>query len=268
MQRLRWSALAVAATVLVVSAGGAGAQDHEKCYQIKDPAKIKGIVDLTTPQFGLEPGCKLGPAKFFCAPASKTVVSVTSLGVPVVPLPVYGPPATVDRVCYKVKCLVPPPPFPPDQNVTDQFGNRLLQKFKASLMCTPAVKGASYCGDGVIDPGEACDGLALGACTVGCRANCSCMCETACCYVENMAVPPDAECFEYSGNPAQVAAFGASCANGFPPGPVPGSAPAVASFNTVLPGPCGLSPLFGTACVPGPPGAGNLHPIPPDSTCP
>jgi hypothetical protein len=261
--------LVVAAFALSLPGGVARAQDHEKCYQIKDPAKIKGFVDLTTPQFGLEPGCKVGPAKYFCAPASKSGVAVTSAGVPVVPLPLYAPPAPVDRICYKIKCPVPPPPFPPDQNVTDQFGNRVLMKFKAAYMCTPAVKGPGFCGNGLIDPGEDCDGGALGLCTVGCRANCTCMCETQCCYVENFANPPDTECFQYSGNPGQVAAFAAGCTLGGPPIASPGSLPAASMGNSsVPPGACAADPIFGTPCVLGPPGLGNLHILPADSTCP
>jgi hypothetical protein len=266
----------LAVVALVVSAATVRAQDHEKCYKIKDPAKIKGIVDITTPQFGLEPGCKLGPAKYFCAPAFKTPISVTSAGAPIVPLPVYAPPAPVDRICYKIKCPIPPPPFPPDQNVTDQFGNRTLSKFQASYLCTPAVKGPGFCGNAVIDPGEDCDGLALGACTAGCRANCTCMCATACCYVEQPPLPPakpapDAECFEYSGNPAQVAAFMASCTLGGPPIGSPGSLAPPFLLNSAIAAPClggPPSPIFGIPCVPGPPGAGNYHPLPSDSTCP
>jgi hypothetical protein len=268
--------LVVAAIALSLAAGAANAQDHEKCYKIKDPAKIKGFVDLTTPQFGLEPGCKIGPAKWFCAPAVKSNVVVTSNKVPVVPLPLYAPPAPVDRVCYKIKCPIPPPPFPPDQNVTDQFGNRTLTKFKADIVCTPAVKGPGFCGNGVIDAGEQCDGLAPSPCTVGCRANCTCMCETACCYVEQPPLAPakpapDAECFQYSGNPAQVAAFSASCTLGGPPFGSPGSLIPPFLLNSAVavacaPGP--PSPIFGIPCVPGPPGAGNLHLLPSDSTCP
>jgi hypothetical protein len=267
----------VVAVALGFALSSAYAQDHEKCYQIKDPAtKLKGFVDLTTPQFGLEPGCKLGPAKYFCAPASKSNVAVIdkNTGLPVVQLPVYAPPATIDRICYKVKCPTPPPPFPPDQNVTDQFGNRTIVKFKAAYMCTPAVKGPGFCGNGVIDPGEDCDGLAPSLCTVGCRANCTCMCETACCYVEQPPLPPakpapDAECFQYSGNPAQVAAFSASCTLGGPPFGSPGSLVGPFLLNSAVPGACAApSPLFGTPCVPGPPGAGNLHVLPADSSCP
>lgn len=266
----------VVAGALSLIVSSAHAQDHEKCYKIKDPAKIKGIVDLTTPQFGLEPGCKLGPAKYFCAPASKTVISVTSAGVPIAPLPVYADPAPGDRICYQVKCPVPPPPFPPDQNVTDQFGNRTLQKFKASYVCTPAVVGPAYCGNGVIDAGEDCDGLALGACTAGCRANCSCMCETACCWVEQPPLAPakpapDAECIQYSGNPAQVAAFMASCTLGGPPFGSPASLVAPFLLNSTAAVACAggpPAPLFGTPCIPGPPGAGNIVFLPADSTCP
>jgi hypothetical protein len=281
MRSLATQLAAVAAAGLLAGlATTASAQvDHEKCYKIKDPVKLKGIVDLTTPQFGLEPGCKIGKAKYFCVPASKTVISAVdkATGLPIAPLPVYAPDAPVDRICYKVKCPVPPPPFPPDQNVTDQFGNRTLTRFKAAYLCTPAVKGAAFCGNGVIDPGEDCDGGALGLCTVGCRPNCTCMCETACCYVEQPPLPPakpapDAECFEYSGNPAQVAAFIGGCTNAGPAAGVPGSLvpPFLVNSAGAL-GPCAPgppSPVFGLPCIPGPPTVGNLHILPSDSTCP
>jgi len=231
--------------------------DHEKCYKITDPAKIKGTVDLTTPQFGLEPGCKVGAAKYFCAPASKSNVTVTSKGVPVVPLPVYAPPAPTDRICYKIKCPVPPPPFPPDQNVTDQFGNRTLTKFTAAFMCTPAVKGAGFCGNGVIDAGEDCDAPALGACPAGCDANCTCTCVTACCYMENFANPPDTGCVEYTGKPGQVASFSATCAGG--------SQPAGSIKYTALAGSCALGPTFGFPCGGGSP---NEVVAPADARCP
>ncbi len=37
--------------------------DHLKCYQIKGDLKLKGLVDIDTPQFGLDPGCKITKAK-------------------------------------------------------------------------------------------------------------------------------------------------------------------------------------------------------------
>ena len=43
-------------------APNAGAQidDHMRCYKMKDSIKLKGFVDIDTPQFGLAPGCRLG----------------------------------------------------------------------------------------------------------------------------------------------------------------------------------------------------------------
>ncbi|MFQ5513234.1 MAG: hypothetical protein ACE5FG_02260, partial [Myxococcota bacterium] len=94
--------------------------DHLKCYQIKGDLKLKGFVDLETPQVGLEPGCKITKAKFFCAPATKSNVDVVDRAKqPVTPLPLSALPAPGDRLCWQVKC---PEPFPADQVVTDQFG--------------------------------------------------------------------------------------------------------------------------------------------------
>jgi hypothetical protein len=135
--------------------------DHLKCYKIKDPLNLGGTIDLDTLQFGAESGCSISEAKLFCAPASNTSVSVEDHRTPITPLTVFGSPTTDDRVCYKLKC----PGKPSDQVVTDQFGTRTLSKFKASLVCTPAVKGAQYCGDGVRNGGEACEGHDVGGAT-------------------------------------------------------------------------------------------------------
>jgi hypothetical protein len=130
---------AVAVLVIVTAAASAHAavNDHLKCYKVKDALNLAAVVDLNSPQFGLEAGCKVSKAKFFCVPATKTVVSAEDkkTHVPITPLPVGGPDPG-DRVCYKVKC---PEPFPPDTQVTDQFGTRTVTKFKTSLLCTPAV---------------------------------------------------------------------------------------------------------------------------------
>jgi hypothetical protein len=134
----------VALAMLAVIAAPAQAQvpDHLKCYTIKDPLALAGIVDLDSPQFGLEAGCRISRAHLFCVPATKTVVSAMDkkTGMPISPLPVSGPDAG-DRVCYKIKCPVSPPPPPPDTVATDQFGTRTLTKFKASWVCAPAVMG-------------------------------------------------------------------------------------------------------------------------------
>ena len=143
--------------------GAADLPDHLKCYKIKDPVKLKGVLDVDTPQFGPESGCTVSKAKLFCVPATKTVVSVEdkATGLPLSPLPMTGVPTAEDRVCYKLKCDAQPA----DQEVTDQFGTRTLSKLKASMVCTPAVKGTAYCGDGVKNGAEACDGGDLGGAT-------------------------------------------------------------------------------------------------------
>ena len=113
--------------------------DHLKCYKIKDNLKLAGTADLDTPQFGPDPGCTVSKTTLFCVPATKTNVAVRdkTTGTPITPLPVTGPDPG-DRICYKIKC---PALLPTDAQVTDQFGNRQVAKFKASLLCTPAFKG-------------------------------------------------------------------------------------------------------------------------------
>ncbi len=106
--------------------------DHLKCYKIKDGMKLKGIVDLAAAgaPFGVEVGCKIRKAKKFCVPVMKTVrqidVDLTDAGV--------GQSLTDYRICYKIKC----PGVDITENVKDQFGVRVLSKFKAAEVCTPA----------------------------------------------------------------------------------------------------------------------------------
>jgi Protein of unknown function (DUF1566) len=140
--------------------------DHLQCYKVKDPLKLSGVLDLTAPPFGLAAGCKVSSAKLYCVPATKAVVSATDrgTGLPITPLPLAAAPAVYSRVCYKVRCPTPVVPLA-DQNVTDQFGNRLIGKLKAAMVCTPGVPGADYCGDGTVDPGESCEAGNLGGAT-------------------------------------------------------------------------------------------------------
>src|SRR5262245_28404815 len=109
-------ALAAAALLLgAVVTAHAQPFNHEQCYKIKDPIKLDGIMDMDAPLYNVEPGCKVGKAKFFCTPAEKTFVSATdkATGLPIVPLPIYGgPDGTFNRICYKMKC--PEPVAPPD----------------------------------------------------------------------------------------------------------------------------------------------------------
>ncbi len=68
--------------------------NHEQCYKIKDPVKLEAFADMDVPQYALELGCKIGKAKFFCAPAEKSLISATdkATGLPIAPLPIYGGP--------------------------------------------------------------------------------------------------------------------------------------------------------------------------------
>lgn len=173
------SMFAAAAGVLLLLAGAVHAQpDHLKCYKITDPLKLRGIVDLDSPQFGPEPGCKIGRAKLFCVNAAKRVVEATdtSTGAVIVPDPITGSPVPVDQICYPIRCRKP---FPPDQDVTDQFGRRTVQKLVPSILCGPARKGppvnnpcvetAPQCNGPCPNPGEVCTILP------GTTAQCQCV---------------------------------------------------------------------------------------------
>src|SRR5262249_52185261 len=127
--------LALAAGAIFAGRAPAQVPDHLRCYKVKDPVKLKGVVNVNTAQFGLESGCKISPAELFCVPASKTVVSAKNKKPPITPLTFWAPPTGADRVCYKVKCKRP---LPANQEVTDQFGTRTLGKLKPSILCTPA----------------------------------------------------------------------------------------------------------------------------------
>lgn len=134
---MMWVAAAVVAATPALAS--AQALDHLQCYQMKDALSLSATVDLSSPAFGLESGCKVGKARYFCIPTHKTVNSAVekSTGASITLLPVTGPDAGT-RICYKLKC---PTAVIPDQSVSDQFGNRTISKFKASYVCTPAVAG-------------------------------------------------------------------------------------------------------------------------------
>jgi cysteine-rich repeat protein len=118
--------------------------DHLKCYKVTDPLALKGIVDLNSPQFGLEAGCTIKKATKFCVPATKTVKSAHVGKTTIVPAPIGGRELSDDYICYSISC---PKPVPPDTAVIDQFGVRTLSKFKAFELCGPARKCAP-------DPGQ------------------------------------------------------------------------------------------------------------------
>jgi len=111
--------------------------DHLKCYKVKDPNKLKGIVDLTSPQFGVEPNCKIVRTTKFCVPVKKAVTSASVNGTAITPSPVAGQNLIDDYVCYIIVCKTPPPA---SAKVQDQFSTRTFTKFKPFELCVPAHK--------------------------------------------------------------------------------------------------------------------------------
>jgi hypothetical protein len=88
-------AVAIALVALIVPF--ADAQDgHLECFKIKDALNLKGIVDLESPQLGVDAGCRIQKAKYYCVPATKSVVAVQDGRDPITPLPLSAVPAPGD----------------------------------------------------------------------------------------------------------------------------------------------------------------------------
>ncbi|TFH20310.1 MAG: hypothetical protein E4H03_12440, partial [Myxococcales bacterium] len=158
---------------LALAATPAQAQfDHLKCYKAKDQKTFKKAqVDLTAlqTQFGVSESCEIkAKAKLFCVPVTKTVLSIED-GLDT-PFPAED--LAFDRLCYKLKC--PAAQIGPEE-VSDQFGTRQLDKFKASLLCTPAVKGpAPTTTSTTTTTMQACIDLDLDTYGVGCTSGPDC----------------------------------------------------------------------------------------------
>lgn len=135
---------AVAASMLMVAVAGAqGVPDNLQCYKIRDAElrALRGVIDLDAPSIGVAPGCKLGKAKLYCAPARQAVQPGTLFNgnTPVTELPFHGT-ADGDRICYRVTCPKPSGTAA-EQTATDRFGTRRLTDLKTDMVCTPAVGG-------------------------------------------------------------------------------------------------------------------------------
>ena len=166
MKRLSFVLLVLFAFVLGLSNVASAANDHLKCYKVKDPLMLKGPMpswlDLTGPQFGTEQCSIVGAYRLFCVPVTKTVTQPIqrkfgkpgSVFQPVPPKqafqnftpdPFTGEALAEDKMCYKLKCTNPAPiPPNPGQTVTDQFGSRKLSNLHPFLLCGPAVKGTQF----------------------------------------------------------------------------------------------------------------------------
>ncbi len=116
--------------------------DHLMCYDVTDATEFNGTqVAIETEQFGSLGGCKIRRLREFCVPATKEVLTV---GPGVEPVPFQGSPAAGDYLCYKIRCPAAPP-VTDAQGVMDQFGNRQVEQFRVSRLCTPAMK--DQCGN-------------------------------------------------------------------------------------------------------------------------
>jgi hypothetical protein len=162
-------ALRVGAALALLSATPARAiSDHLQCYQVTDTAlrNLKGIVDLEAPPADPSEDCRVGPARFYCVPATKTLQSGTLFNgrQPIAPFVHVGPPADFPRVCYKLQCRNSEE-LPPVTTVADQFGTHAMTRLASRLLCTPARVGTTRCGNGTRDGGEPCEGSDLGGAT-------------------------------------------------------------------------------------------------------
>ena len=129
--------LAAAALLLVCAfVGDADAQttDHLKCYKIKDVGAFKSATADLAPlrvEFPTE-NCSLkGKAAQLCVPMDKDNVVIVDGVVENFPAQAV----TDAQLCYKIKC--PTATIAPLE-VSDQFGTRTIEKFKASKVCGPA----------------------------------------------------------------------------------------------------------------------------------
>jgi hypothetical protein len=129
---------------LAIGLCGPATYDQLQCFKIKDPLKLKGVVDVRAVKFGLDPGCKIGKPKLYCSKASKLVHEAFDGKDPIDLSVVLFGPEEQDSICYKVKC---PRRAVPDASVTDLFGTRTLSKLKSSMVCAPAVKPNDECTD-------------------------------------------------------------------------------------------------------------------------
>jgi hypothetical protein len=145
MERAISTILVAAASLLAAAAARAqGVPDNLQCYKVRDPElrALRGVVDLDAPSIGVAPGCKIGKAKLYCAPARQSVRPGTLFNgnTPVTEVPYHGAPAASDRICYRVTCPKPSGTAAA-QTATDRFGTRRLGDLKTDMVCTPAVGG-------------------------------------------------------------------------------------------------------------------------------
>lgn len=163
---------------LVPGAAWAQTYDHYKCYKMKEAGAFNSaLLNLSAlnGDFGIE-DCEIkkGSSKQFCAPVDKAVNTIEDGTLQTVD----GVDLDYNMICYKIKC--PKGTIAP-REVSDQFGTRTIEKFKASKLCVPALTDGlppppdPSCGDGLLEAPEECE--VDGDCTGGnsCTGACTCI---------------------------------------------------------------------------------------------
>jgi hypothetical protein len=141
---------------LLASVAGAEA-DHLQGYPVTDLAKIqppgsysiKGVYGTAT--------CTLKKPKFFLMQVEKNAGDDPRGDL------------TPGFICYPARCTGGVPTG--FVTAEDQFGTHTLKTRKTQIICAPA--NHRICGNGVVDPGEQCDGGA-GPCPGTCSGTCTC----------------------------------------------------------------------------------------------
>jgi sugar lactone lactonase YvrE len=121
--------------LFVAGASAEAVQDHLECFRSEDPQPQRAIVAFDAPDVGMTLGCRLRRARYYCAPAAKTVLAHDA---PL--LPVRGPALSTGRLCYKVDC---PKGVPLARTESDQFGTHALVGSTPALVCPPAGIGTA-----------------------------------------------------------------------------------------------------------------------------
>lgn len=126
-------ALATTLVGLLAVSAPAEAQDHLKCFKVRDASTFRVAavdVDALAAGYGLESCTVLGRAKRVCVPADATVTSIDEG----TDDPTPGETLEGWRMCYRLRC--PKVELAPAE-ITDRFGTRTVSAFKAVELCTP-----------------------------------------------------------------------------------------------------------------------------------
>jgi hypothetical protein len=137
--------------------------DHLVCHKIKD-SQPKQVYSADVTGLLAAPGCLIKvPATQLCVAATDSNVT------PMPPGDGAGTAAAGRFLCYKLKC--PKATFAPI-TVADEFGTRAVTPAAPKVFCAPEAETVttstlattttttlpSTCGNGIVDPGETCDG--------------------------------------------------------------------------------------------------------------